>query len=471
MRNRPGLRPVRAALVAVALLALAPSSPEAHEVPASVAVQVYVRPVGDRLSILARVPLAAMRDFDFPLLDDGVHLDIGRADTLLVQAAKTWIADYIAFFEDGRPLPAETVLRARISLPTDRSFAMYETAVASIAGARLPDEVRLPRGQALLDAMLEVPITSERARFSVIPELAHLGVRTLSVIHFQPATPAGEERPFQFIGNPGLVHLDPAWQQAAWQFVALGFDHILDGLDHLLFILCLVIPLRRIKPLVAVVTSFTVAHSITLMASAFGFAPDALWFPPLVETLIALSIVYMAFENIVGARVERRWLLTFGFGLIHGFGFSFLLRDSLQFAGSHLVTSLLAFNVGVELGQLLVVALAIPVLALLFRRVVSERIGTIILSALIAHTAWHWMTERGGALLEYQFAWPATDLALAAAALRAVMLLLIVSGAAWLLHGAFAGWLRHPASGQTAPPTPPDGAPTLSHPSSNARSQ
>src|SRR4029077_3684121 len=106
-------------------------------------------------------------------------------------------------------------------------------------------------------------------------------------------------------------------------------------------------------------------------------------------TLIATSIVYMAFENIVGAKLGRRWMVTFGFGLVHGFRFSFLLQQRLLFAGEHLVTSLLAFNVGVELGQLLVLLITIPVLNFLFKRVVEKRVGTILLSALVAHTAWH----------------------------------------------------------------------------------
>ena len=132
-----------------------------------------------------------------------------------------------------------------------------------------------------------------------------------------------------------------------------------------------------------------------MIASAYNLAPDALWFPPLIETLIAVSIVYMALENIVGgSTVQRRWIIAFGFGLVHGFGFSFALRETLQFAGSHLLTSLLSFNVGVELGQLLVLGVLIPALELLFRFVVAERMGTIILSALVAHTGWHWMTER-----------------------------------------------------------------------------
>src|SRR6185436_16192226 len=126
-------------------------------------------------------------------------------------------------------------------------------------------------------------------------------------------------------------------------------------------------------------TSFTVAPSVTLIDSAYNMAPEALWFPPLVETLFAMSIVYMALENIVGSRLHRRWMITFGFGLVHGFGFSFALRETLQFAGSYMLTSLLAFNVGVELGQLLVLAIMIPVLDLLFKKVVQERMGTIIL--------------------------------------------------------------------------------------------
>ena len=166
---------------------------------------------------------------------------------------------------------------------------------------------------------------------------------------------------------PGLVALDPRWHQAACALRAVGFHHILDGIDHLLFLLCLVIPLRRMGRSSCVVTAFTVAHSITLIASAYDLAPSALWFPPLVETLIAASIVYMALENIVGVSAARRWIITFAFGLVHGFGFSFALRESLQFAGSHLLTSLAPFNLGVELGQLLVLLLLVPALGLLFR--------------------------------------------------------------------------------------------------------
>jgi hypothetical protein len=230
------------------------------------------------------------------------------------------------------------------------------------------------------------------------------------------------------------VPLDPRWHQAAWRFVAMGFFHILDGADHLLFLACLVIPFRRLRPLILVVTAFTVAHSFTLIASAYELAPDALWFRPLIETLIAASIVYMALENIVGASsAQRRWIMAFAFGLVHGFGFSFALRETMQFAGSHLAASLLSFNIGVELGQILVLALLIPLLQALFRFVVAERMGTIILSAFVAHTGWHWTLDRGGQLRQFAFQWPALNAALLAGAMRWLMLALLLAGLLWVL--------------------------------------
>jgi uncharacterized membrane protein len=232
-----------------------------------------------------------------------------------------------------------------------------------------------------------------------------------------------------------------------------GFHHILDGIDHLLFLFCLVIPLRRIRTLIGVVTAFTVAHSITLIASAYDMAPTGLWFPPLVETLIAASIVYMALENIVGMHVTRRWLITFCFGLVHGFGFSFALRETLQFAGSHLLTSLLSFNLGVELGQLLVLAIVVPMLELLFRYGVAERMGTIILSAFVAHTGWHWFTERGEQLL--MFPVPTFDLAALAALMWWLTLLVAVAGIAWFVsvlikQRGIASRIPHPESRQAS---------------------
>jgi hypothetical protein len=432
--------------LAAALLSIAAAAPPAplranaaHEVPARVTVHAFVKPDGQRLRLLVRVPLVAIRDIEFPLRGPG-YLDLAAVPPALHEAARLWIAGYVELLEDGAPLPDETIVAARVSLPSDLSFRSWERALAHVTGPPLDPDVELPWQQALLDVLLETPIASDRSDFAIRPAWAHLGITTITALRF--VTPDGIERAFHYEGDPGLLRLDPRWHHAAARFLRSGFMHILEGLDHLLFLLCLVIPIRQFAALVPVVTAFTVAHSITLIASVAGFAPDALWFPPLIETLIALSILYMALENIARAEPRHRWTLAFGFGLVHGFGFSFLLRDTLQFAGTHLALSLAAFNLGVELGQLFVLALVIPVLTWLFRRVVAERVGIIILSALVAHTAWHWMTERGAQLLAYDIAPPALDALLLAAAMRWLMLALVAAGAAWALSGIIGWWTR-----------------------------
>ena len=421
------------AIVAVCLCVL-PAVATAHEIPNDVTVQTFFKPEGQRLRVLIRVPLVAMRDMDFPKpagARSSDMFDLSRGEKTLRDAATLWVGDFLDVYENDTKLPYPRIAEVRASLQSDRSFTSYESALAHVTGPRLPADMEYPWTQGLLDILFEYPIRSDQAPFSINPRFARLGIRTLTVVRFLP--PGGAVRAFELPGDPGLVHLDPSWFQAAFQFVKLGFQHILDGTDHLLFLFCLVIPFRRAKPLVAVVTAFTVAHSITLFASAFNLAPDALWFPPLIETLIAASIVYMALENIVGANVRRRWLITFGFGLVHGFGFSFALRQTLQFAGSHLLTSLFSFNIGVELGQLLVLAIALPALAALFRFVVEERMGTIILSAIIAHTAWHWLADRYATLRQYRFEWPTVDALFLLAAMRWAMVVVAALFVWWLV--------------------------------------
>ena len=421
-----------AGAAAVALIAALPLGSPAHETPADVTVQAFLKPEGERMRLLLRVPLTAMQEVTFPTSGPG-YLVIDQADSALRDAAMLWVGQPLQLYEGDRPLGTPEIAAIMVSIPSDRSFREYDDALAHVTGPSLPDDTALIWQQALLDILFEYPIRSEASEFSIRPGLERLASRVVMVLRFLP--PSGVIRAFRYIGDPGLVRLDPRWHQAALQFVKSGFLHILDGFDHLLFLFCLVIPFRRLGPLVKIVTAFTVAHSVTLIASAYGLAPGGLWFPPLVETLIAASIVYMALENVTGANAQRRWLLTFGFGLIHGFGFSFALRESLQFAGSHLLTSLLSFNIGVELGQLLVLLLLIPSLDFLFRFVVAERMGTIILSVLVGHTGWHWMTERWGIFRQYQIRWPALSGELIATTLGLALLTLVVGGLSWWVFG------------------------------------
>jgi hypothetical protein len=270
----------------------------AHDIPKDVVIQIFVQPEGQRLRVLVRAPLAAMRDVQFPTRGDN-FLDIARAEPALRHAASLWLADGIGMYEGRAKLGAPRIEATQVSLPSDRSFTTYEAALAHVTGSGLADDTMLVWNQALMDVLFEYAIRSDRSELSIEPALARLGMNVVTVVRF--TTPTGAVRAFELRGDPGIVRLDPRWHQAAIRFVQLGFFHILDGTDHLLFLLCLVLPFRRLRPLVLIVTAFTIAHSTTLIASAFDLAPTGLWFPPLIETLIAASIVFMALENVVNS--------------------------------------------------------------------------------------------------------------------------------------------------------------------------
>jgi hypothetical protein len=261
---------LRGFLVIVALLLAAPS-PTAHEIPNEVTIFTFLKPEGNRLTFLVRAPARALRDIPVPR-KEGVYqgyIDFERAGPAFHDAATMWIADFVKLYEEGRQLPYPEVAAVRASLP-GIAFESYDQALASISGPPLPqrDEPRV--GRSLLDVEFSFPIESDQSRFSISPGLTRLGVRVNVVLRFLP--PGGAERAFDVHGDPGIVQLDPRWHQAALRFTRDGFDHILDGIDHLLFLLALVIPFRRLRSLVVVVTAFTLAHSVTLVASAYGMS-------------------------------------------------------------------------------------------------------------------------------------------------------------------------------------------------------
>lgn len=142
----------------------------------------------------------------------------------------------------------------------------------------------------------------------------------------------------------------------AWSMLKLGVEHILTGADHLVFLLGLILVGGRLRSLVGVVTAFTLAHSITLALAALSvFAPS----PRLVEPAIALSIAYVGFENLFVKDASRRWRITFPFGLVHGFGFAGALRE-IALPHAQVPIALVSFNLGVEIGQLGVLSIALP---------------------------------------------------------------------------------------------------------------
>lgn len=417
----------RSALLVAALIFFA-SHTFAHNIPVGATVQMFVKPQGHVLRVLVRVPLTTYTDAEYPRRA-GDYVDLAKVDSSLRAAATVILLEKLSMYEGDRQLPNPRIVSARISLDSDNSFASYDKALTHVIGSPLPPETNMFWEQGKLDVLFEYSIQSEESYISMHAAFDRLAQHEITTVQY--LQPDGVSRAFELQGDAGLVRLEPNWYHAAGLFVVAGFHHILEGTDHLLFLFCLIIPFRRISPLIPIVTAFTVAHSITLIASGYGFAPDVLWFAPLIEMLIAMSIVYMALENIVVEQPTRRWIITFFFGLVHGFGFSFVLRNTLQFAGSHVLTSLLSFNVGVEIGQLFVLALFVPVLNLLFRYVVAQRLGTIILSALVAHQAWHWMEDRFDTLK--QFPWPTITAGGLKSALGWLIVLVALAAMIWVV--------------------------------------
>jgi len=413
------------ALILVFCVAYCLLSVRAHDLPLHTVVNAFVKMEPRQAHLVIRVPLDLLRSVQFPL---NGHVYDPAASGPASDLALRGIAQGIDIRENGvRLVPVVAV--GRLDLPSDRSFDEYDSAVAHAAEPVEP-RTEIYFDQGFFDAHLVYPIASPNSLFTIQTTLApDLGELLKLTVRFLPLD--GGSRAFLINGKSGEVPLNPTWFQASRGFVVLGVGHILSGIDHLLFLLCLIIPFRRIRGLIPVITAFTLGHSVTLLGSAFNLAPSGAWFPPFVETAIAASILYMALENIAGANLNHRWIIAGLFGLVHGFGFSYALKDQLQFAGSHLLASLFSFNIGIELGQLAVLCVVVPVLGLLFRGVLAGRMGVILVSAIVAHTAWHWMLDRWNVL--WLAPWPrvtAVGLALLA---RWVAGILLAAGLAKLV--------------------------------------
>jgi hydrogenase/urease accessory protein HupE len=193
-----------------------------------------------------------------------------------------------------------------------------------------------------------------------------LFVQDINRSHLNFANITGEqgEQEFTFsIAEQDLTIGEHSWLRQGWNFILLGMEHIFTGYDHILFVLCLLPAAASIGKLVEVVTAFTLGHSITLGLATLGVVslPSRL-----VEAAIALSIIYVAVENLLKRKAKHRWFVVLLFGLIHGFGFAGILQE-MELSRSTLASSLLFFNVGVELGQIIIIALVFPLVVLLRR--------------------------------------------------------------------------------------------------------
>ncbi len=289
---------------------------------------------------------------------------------------------------DGAVTPAEiAAARPRIADYLARRVSLSQ------AGAALPAETT---GMRLARATDGRPVLEADLRFRGAEPLADLAMRCQPLVDLGPdhrtlARIARNGAVAEFVFERGAAYRfpDPSVGGHFLQFLKLGVVHIFTGADHVLFLLGLLLVGGTLLEVLKIVTSFTAAHSLTLSLAALG----AVNLPPrLVEAAIAASIVYVALENLLRRKLDRRWLVSLGFGLVHGFGFANVLAE-MHLPRAGLVASLFAFNAGVEIGQIGIVAAILPLLAVLRRRA-AYRPVVASASALILVMGLFWLSQR-----------------------------------------------------------------------------
>jgi hydrogenase/urease accessory protein HupE len=294
------------------------------------------------------------RDLDGVISDaelEGAHTGLAR-----------YVAERIEVLADGTVLAGS--LRT-VGRWTDRQQFPHLEAQVVYPSGRVIDDVRL--------------------RVTLLTDL-YAGHRNLAVMS------VGDQR-HECVFQRGNVYTVQRGAGSHWQvarsFLVLGVEHIFTGYDHILFLFGLLLVGRGFRNLVTIVTSFTLAHSTTLTLATLGLVWPASW---TIEGAIALSIAYVGLENLVSTNMSHRWKIAFAFGLVHGFGFATILRD-MELPRRALMTSLFAFNGGVELGQLAIVALMIPVLRVIRRTQYQERVIRYA-SLVIVAMGVYWFYER-----------------------------------------------------------------------------
>ncbi|MBI2838190.1 MAG: HupE/UreJ family protein [Acidobacteria bacterium] len=298
---------------------------------------------------------------------------------------------------EGKPIDPsipEDIIRARLLA---RRSALMESLSVAFDGREAKPEVQLGPAQGpVLPAIVLTGTAPHAARtFSWSMSLTY-GTYSLSLRNGSDAKAIQQwldgddtSRPFELV-RPRRPRSRLA---TSLQYLALGFTHIIPkGLDHILFVLGLLLMTRCARPLLAQVTAFTIAHSITLALSVYGIVslPTGV-----VEPMIAVSIAYIAVGNIWTREVKTgRVIVVFGFGLLHGLGFAGVLTE-LGLPRSEFVTALLAFNLGVEAGQLTIIALTLALVgSWAFRREWYRGRIAIPTSAVIAAVGVYWTIER-----------------------------------------------------------------------------
>ncbi len=341
------------------------------------AIRLYMRISGPLL--YAGALAAHGDDTTAPLVAPFLDAATGEANAALFDPAAiaadpegfaAFVASGYAFAVDGRAVDGAPV-RAVVQRDLDvLPFASAADADAAASMAEAEPAGTIPVGEAMVDVEILLDNVDGAGSLSIASTLPPIPLAEGSSVsnHIIDTLDDGTAR---ILTVPGPLEtpvvLNRSLPAAVKTFVIQGIHHILEGPDHVLFVLCLVAAARSVSVLLWEVTGFTIGHSVTLIAGFLGFVPAAPWFTPAIETAIALSIIFVAVLALRPGRQRHMVLITGAFGLLHGFGFSFVLHDILGPDAPNLIPALLSFNLGVEIGQLMIVIPAFLLLALLHR--------------------------------------------------------------------------------------------------------
>jgi hypothetical protein len=320
----------------------------------------------------------------------------------------------------------------------DPFFGSFDDAFIHTSGPRLPADALVTQEQGVVDALLEVPITSAESQFSYEPRFGRLGVLVYSTVTFVRSD--GELRTFQFEGDPQTFDLDPGRSNTITHFTQTGVAHFVRDDGYLLAALCVgLIFVGRMALTVPFALMLASIEALTLMACV-RWTPSAPWIPPLCGVLAAAAVAYFGMEAIVSGD-GRRIGLGFGAGLIFGASLWTGLQPILQFAGNHPLAAGFGFAAGVVVSQLIALVLAVALVngALRFSR--APRAIVIITAAVVIHISWRRMMDRTGALTLVPFELPRYSGSAVFVGLAVILFLVL----------ALAHFGRHPSPGEKQP--------------------
>ena len=409
-------------IVASVVLLISPTHIVANgaDLPSEIVLQGFLKPEGNRVRLLIRVPLVLLSNFALPQRGPG-YLDLARISDRLNDAAQA-TGRQIEISDNGAPL-IPMVRAARISVLSDRSFGSYDAALSSLEGPRLPVDTELFWNQGFFDAELEYPLHSADAHLSIRANVAPEIERRVKLrLRFLPAT--APPRTYEIASGSGWISLDPTAFEAAWLSFKGGFADSF-ALDRLAFLLCLIAPFRHLRSLLAIVVVMAGMQALTLTATGARWFVETPWLQPLADTSLAAAVLLLAIGNLGAPSLRRRWFAAALIAALSGFAIGPLFVDRWQFAGAHAVVAAISYNAGIVAGAVVILIASLIVLRVLFAWVLGAPLGVIVLSALLGLVAWQWLFD-GAHRLQH-----ATDGGVSSASIIAV--------ARWLLPAVLLG--------------------------------